>query len=137
MLFTKVGTVILLVSDMAKSTKFYDDILELPIKTESSDWVEFFARETTLALHPLKSKSKNIKPSSTGGVLVGFMVSDLESTAKTLKQKKVKFFKEPKNESFGKHAIIEDPDGHLISIAEMKSKAAADEFDLLGLLGAE
>jgi len=120
---------------MAKSTKFYKDILELPIKTKSSDWVEFFARETTLALHPLKSKRKNIKPSS-GGTLVGFMVSDLESTAKTLKQKKVKFFKEPKNESFGKHAIIEDPDGHLISIAEMKSKAA-DEFDLLGLLGAE
>ena len=136
MLFTKVGTVILLVSDMAISTKFYKNILELPIKTKSSDWVEFFARETTLALHPLKSKRKNIKPSS-GGTLVGFMVSDLESTAKTLKRKKVKFFKEPRNESFGKHAIIEDPDGHLISIAEMKSKAAADEFDLLGLLGAE
>jgi lactoylglutathione lyase len=135
LLFTKVGAVILLVSDVARSTKFYKDILELPIKTKSSDWVEFFARDTTLALHPIKNKSKNIKPSS-GGVLVGFMVSDLESTAKTLKEKNVKFFKEPKNESFGKHAIIEDPDGHLISIAEMKSKAA-DEFDLLGLLGAE
>jgi catechol 2,3-dioxygenase-like lactoylglutathione lyase family enzyme len=135
LLFTKVGAVILLVSDVARSTKFYKDILELPIKTKSSDWVEFFATDTTLALHPIKNKSKNIKPSS-GGVLVGFMVSDLESTAKTLKEKNVKFFKEPKNESFGKHAIIEDPDGHLISIAEMKSKAA-DEFDLLGLLGAE
>ena len=75
MLFTKVGTV--------RSTRFYKNILELPIKT-----------------------------------------------------KNVRFFKELKNESFGKHAIIEDPDGHLISIAEMKSKAA-DEFDLLGLLGAE
>ncbi len=72
MLFAKVGTVILLVSNMAKSIKFYKDILELPIKTKSSDWVEFFARDTTLALHPLKSKRKNIKPSSAGGgVLVG------------------------------------------------------------------
>ena len=43
---------------MAKSTKFYKDTLELPIKTKASDWVEFFARETTLALHPLKSKRK-------------------------------------------------------------------------------
>jgi predicted enzyme related to lactoylglutathione lyase len=120
---------------MARSIRFYKDILGLPIKTKSSDWVEFFARDTTLALHPIKSKRKNIKP-STIGMLVGFMVSDLESTAKTLKEKKVKFFKEPKNESFGKHAIIKDPDGHMISIAEMKSKAA-DEFDLLGLLGAE
>ena len=103
------------------STRFYKDILELPIKTKSSYWVEFFARDTTLALHPIKSKRKNIKPSSVG-VSVGFLVSDLESTAKTLKEKNIKFFKELKKESFGKHAIIEDPDGHLISIAEMKSK---------------
>jgi hypothetical protein len=70
-----------LLASLARSTRFYKDILELPIKTKSSDWIEFFGKETTLALHPLKSKRKNIKPSS-GGVLVGFMVSDLESTAK-------------------------------------------------------
>jgi lactoylglutathione lyase len=134
LLFTKVGTVILLVSDMDRSATFYEEVLGLPIKTRSSDWVEFFTRETTLSLHPVKNSSK-IKP-STGGVLVGFMVGDLESTAKILEEKKVKFFKKPKNESFGKHAIIEDPDGYLISIAEIKSKAA-DEFDLLGLLGTE
>jgi lactoylglutathione lyase len=85
--------------------QIYKNILELPIKTKSSDWVEFFARDTTLALHPLKSKRKNIKSKpSSGGALVGFMVSDLESTARTLKEKNVKFFKELKNESFGKHA---------------------------------
>jgi len=50
--------------------------------------------------------------------------------------KNVKFFKEPKEESFGKHAIIEDPDGHLISIAEIKS-APTEGFDLMGLIGAE
>ena len=64
------------------------------------------------------------------------MASDFESTAKILKDKDVKFFKELKNESFGKHAIIEDPDGYLISIAEIKSKPS-EEFDLLGLLGTE
>lgn len=79
---------------MDRSTTFYKEVLGLPIKTRSSDWVEFFTRETTLALHPVKNNSK-IKP-STGGVLVGFMVSDLESTAKILEEKKVKFFKEPK-----------------------------------------
>jgi len=119
---------------MHRSTRFYKNILDLPIKTKSSDWVEFFTRDTTLALHPVKNKSK-IKPGA-GGVLVGFMVSDLESTSKILKHKKVKFFKELKSESFGKHAIIENPDGYLISIAEMKSKPG-EEFDLLGLLGAE
>ncbi len=65
MLFTKVGTVILLVSDMHRSTRFYKNILDLPIKTKSSDWVEFFTRDTTLALHPVKNKSK-IKPGKPG-----------------------------------------------------------------------
>jgi hypothetical protein len=64
------------------------------------------------------------------------MVSNLESVAKNLKDKKVEFFKEPTDESFGKHAIIEDPDGHLISIAEISSKSS-EGFDLIGLIGAE
>jgi lactoylglutathione lyase len=68
--------------------------------------------------------------------LVGFMVSNLESVAKKLKEKNVEFFKEPRDESFGKHAIIADPDGHLVSIAEISSKIS-EGFDLIGLIGAE
>ena len=118
MSFKRLGALILLVSDMDKSIKFYRDVLELPIKNTSSEWVEFFSSGTVLALHPSKSKSRT----KNSGVLVGFMVGDLEPVAKKLKDKKVEFFKEPKEESFGKHAIIADPDGHLISIAEISSK---------------
>ncbi|HMG39383.1 MAG TPA: VOC family protein [Nitrososphaeraceae archaeon] len=132
MSFKRLGALILLVSDMDKSIKFYRDVLELPIKNTSSEWVEFFSSGTVLALHPSKSKSRT----KNSGVLVGFMVSDLEPVAKKLKDKKVEFFKEPKEESFGKHAIIADPDGHLISIAEISSKIS-EGFDLIGLIGAE
>jgi lactoylglutathione lyase len=132
MSFKRLGAVILLVSDMDKSIKFYHDVLELPIKNTSSEWVEFFSSGTVLALHPSKSKSRT----KNSGVLVGFMVSNLETVAKNLKDKKVEFFKEPKEESFGKHAIIADPDGHLISIAEISSKIS-EGFDLIGLIGAE
>jgi lactoylglutathione lyase len=131
--FRKVGAVILLVSNMEKSIRFYRDTLGIPIKTRSKDWTEFFNKDTVLALHPAKKKSK-IKTGS--GMLVGFEVSDLDSTIKILKEKKVKFFKKPKEEPFGKHAIIQDPDGHLVSIAEIKEKSA-EGFDLLGLIGAE
>ena len=133
MTFRKVGAVILLVSNMEKSIRFYKDTLGIPIKTKSKDWTEFFNRDTVLALHPAKKKSK-IKTGS--GMLVGFEVSDLESTVKKLKEKKVKFFKKLKEEPFGKHTIIQDPDGHLVSIAEIKEKAA-EGFDLLGLIGQE
>ena len=132
MSFKRLGAVILLVSDMDKSIKFYRDVLELPIKNTSSEWVEFFSSGTVLALHPSKSKSRT----KDSGVLVGFMVSNLETVAKKLKDKKVEFFKEPKEESFGKHAILADPDGHLISIAEISSKIS-EGFDLIGLIGAE
>src|SRR5919201_1997116 len=133
MTFGKIGAVILLVSNMENSTIFYRDVLNLPIKSQTKDWTEFFNRETVLALHPARKAQQS---SVQGKVLVGFMVSDLEAEVEQLQKKNIKFFKKLKDEPFGKHAIIEDPDGHLISIAEMKSKAA-NEFDLLGLLGAE
>jgi lactoylglutathione lyase len=123
--------VILLVSDMERSVKFYRDVLNMPIKSQSDDWTEFFGSGRVIALHPAKRKAKI----STGiGVLVGFMVNDFDFTINKLKQKNVKFFKELKQE--GKHAIIGDPDGHLISIAQIESKSA-EGFDLLGLIVAE
>lgn len=133
MSFSKVGAVILLVSNMDKSVKFYKDVLGLPVKTKSKDWTEFFGNGTVLALHPAKKKSA-IKAGA--GMLVGFEVSDLDSSVKRLKELNVKFYKKPKQEPFGKHAIIRDPDGHLISIAEIKAKAT-EGFDLLGFFGAE
>ena len=133
MSFKRVGAVILLVSDMENSIRFYKETLNLPLKSQSEDWTEFFSNGTVLALHPTKKKNT----SKTGpNTLIGFMVDDLNTTAKYLNEKNVKFFKEPKDEPFGKHAIIQDPDGHLISIAQMESKSM-EEFDLLGLLGAE
>jgi catechol 2,3-dioxygenase-like lactoylglutathione lyase family enzyme len=132
--FRKVGAVILLVSNMEKSIKFYSDVLELPVKTRSKDWTEFFNNDTVLALHPAPKKKKTLKTGS--GSLVGFEVTDLDSTVKKLKEKREKFFKRPKEEPFGKHAIVQDPDGHLISIAELKEKSS-EGFDLLGLIGAE
>ena len=84
-------------------------------------------------MHPAKKKDKLKSGSS---MLIGFMVNDLDSSVKQLKKKRVKFFKQPKNEPFGKHTIILDPDGHLISIAELKEKST-EGFDLLGLVGAE
>ena len=139
MLFTKVGAVIVLVSDMEHSVKFYKDVLELPVKSQSQDWTEFFHRDTTIALHPVKKKKKAKAHQENGGeksILVGFMVNDLDNVVRILKERNVRFFKSPREETFGKHTIVQDPDGHLISIAEIKSKPS-EEFDLLGLLGAE
>ena len=135
MSFRKLGAVILLVSDMNKSVQFYKEILNIPLKKKSDEWTEFFNKETVLALHPAKNKEK-IK--SGQHILVGFSASDFEQTMKNLQDKKVIFFKNPREEGFGKHAIIEDPDGHLISIVKLKENPLeGDGFDFLGLVGAE
>jgi lactoylglutathione lyase len=86
-----------------------------------------------LALHPAPKKKTILKTGS--GTLVGFELTDLDSTVKKLKERRLKFFKRPKEEPFGKHAIVQDPDGHLISIAEINEKSLG--FDLLGFIGAE
>jgi len=131
--FRRIGAVILLVSDMDSSIKFYRDILNVPVKTQSNEWTEFITSGTVIALHPSRRKTET---KQTSNILIGFMVSDLDETTGLLKQKGVKFFKKLKDEPFGKHAIIEDPDGHLISIAELKSKPT-EGFDLIGFFGAE
>jgi catechol 2,3-dioxygenase-like lactoylglutathione lyase family enzyme len=135
MLFRKIGVVILLVSNMERSIEFYKNMLGLPLKNNSHEWAEFFKDGTTLALHPMKKKLKE-QAGSAVGMLVGFMVSNMDETYQNLKRKNVKFLKEPKEESFGKHAIILDPDGYMISIAQLRVKVA-EEVDLFGALGIE
>ena len=135
MSFRKLGAVILLVSDMNKSVQFYKEVLNIPLKKKSDEWTEFFNNETVLALHPAKNKEK-VK--SGQHILVGFSASDFDKTMRNLQDKKVIFFKNPREEGFGKHAIIEDPDGHLISIVKLKENPLeGDGFDFLGLVGAE
>jgi predicted enzyme related to lactoylglutathione lyase len=120
---------------MNKSVQFYKEVLNIPLKKKSDEWTEFFNKETVLALHPAKNKEK-VK--SGQHILVGFSASDFEQTMRNLQDKKVIFFKNPREEGFGKHAIIEDPDGHLISIVKLKENPLeGDGFDFLGLVGAE
>ena len=135
MSFRKLGAVILLVSDMRRSIQFYKETLNLPLKKESEEWTEFFNKETVLALHPAKHK-ENLK--SGQHILIGFTANDFDNTINNLKEKGIVFFKNAKDEGFGKHAIIEDPDGHLISIVKLKGNQNEDDgFDFLGLVGAE
>ena len=55
-MFRRIGAVILLVSNMKRSIRFYRDTLGMDLKQESKDWTEFSTRGTVLALHPAKKK---------------------------------------------------------------------------------
>jgi catechol 2,3-dioxygenase-like lactoylglutathione lyase family enzyme len=118
-MFKKIGAIILLVRDMKQSSEFYRDVLGMQLKHDSEDWVEFSkGTSTVLALHPARKTPNTHKHT---GMLVGFNASDLDDVCRQLEKKKVKFYKKQTDETFGKHAIIEDPDGHLISLVELSS----------------
>ena len=120
-MFKKIGAVILLVRNMKKSIEFYRDVLGMQLKRESEDWVELSkGSSTVLALHPARKSPENTQKQT--GMLVGFNVTDLQDVCRELEKKKVKFYKKQTEENFGKHAIIEDPDGHLVSLVELSSK---------------
>ena len=73
-MFNRIGAVILLVSDMKKSLKFYRDTLGMELKKESEDWIEFVKQGTTvLALHP----TKKMKMTKTNSMLIGFNIGNL------------------------------------------------------------
>ena len=72
-MFNRIGAVILLVSDMKESMKFYKDVLGMELKQQTEDWVEFSKQGTVLALHPTKEKKKLTKNIN---MLIGFNVND-------------------------------------------------------------
>jgi catechol-2,3-dioxygenase len=78
-MFKRLGAAILLVEDLQKCMSFYRDTLELKIKNQSPDWVEFQneSQSAVLALHPVRIKKKG-----SSNMLVGFNVSNLESVCK-------------------------------------------------------
>jgi hypothetical protein len=100
----------------------------MKIKRESEDWVELSTKEgsTRLALNLIEKRTENrIRAApKIRTMLLGFTVSDLENVCKELETKGVKFHKRLKEESFGKHSIIEDPEGNLISMAEVEAEDA-------------
>ncbi len=123
---------VLFVKDLNESIDFYVNELGLPLKYRDENRAELFDNPTRIVLRK-KDKSDD---SHRSGILIGFTVNDLYELCEMFKKRGLRFLKEPREESFGKHAIMLDPDGHMISLAEIKG-FAQEEFDLLGAIGRE
>ena len=127
-MFKKVDYVMITVSDMNRSVKFYRDTLGIAMKFESPGWSEFETGETTLALHgggkPAKPSASGSGPAdqemAAGVCTIGFSVPDLDRSFRDLQSKGVRFVMQPtKREEEGiLLAVFLDPDGMPISIAQ-------------------
>jgi len=116
----RVNYAIVFVSDMARSIEFYQNVLGLPLKFDSSHWTEFATEGATLALH----KSEELNPGNNpklevaGHCRPGFQVPDLDQFHNRMLEKNIPCLQEPKTVFGARLAQYQDPDGLVISIGE-------------------
>jgi len=122
-MFDHVDYVMVMVSDMQRSVRFYRDQLGFRLKFESPDWTEFDTGTTVLALHGGGKPVTALPEPTAGTASIGFYVQNLERTFNELKAKGVVFTMPPsdRGEEGIRLAVCLDPDGLPTSIAERKS----------------
>lgn len=131
----------LFTKDIRRAVEFYRDDLGLPLQSLTQDTAEFFSSGTRMIIRVDDREQTGSKATAAitairPGILLGFTVQNIDELCELLKKKGVKFLKEPRDEAFGRHAIILDPDDHMISLAQLKG-VVQEEFDLLGAIGTE
>ena len=124
----RVGNVILAVKDLDKSTKFYNEIIGLPIKQQRRTWVDLGSKGGALvSLHPAALTAPHQGTSVENGIMLGFLVGDVKSEVEELKSKGVKIYRETVERDAGKNAIILDPDEYMISLFEPSFKDKTEQ----------
>jgi lactoylglutathione lyase len=122
-MFSKVDYIMVLVTDMRRSVRFYRDLLGLPLKFESPQWTEFQTGSTTLALHPGEKggeRASGARGPVAGTCTIGFSTDDVEAAYRKLQSTGVEFTMLPtRQEQEGVIlAVCRDPDGLAITIAQ-------------------
>ncbi|MEW6280748.1 MAG: VOC family protein [Candidatus Eremiobacterota bacterium] len=125
-MFQKVDYVMAMVSDMRRSVDFYQNLLGLKLKFQTPGWTEFDTGSTTLALHIAEPGTPAATEPRAGSCTFGFSVEDLDQTFQQLKERGVRFVREPelRQKEGIRLAVCLDPDGLPISLAQPVRAAA-------------
>lgn len=104
--------VLLTVSDVGESVRFYRDTLGLELETldEESGWAELALPPTTLALG---EENPNFPTSpGTGGIALALAVDDVEEATDELREEGMTVLMEPVETTVCDMALVGDPDGN-------------------------
>lgn len=110
----------LVCADLGRSRDFYRDVLGLKIKTDNTPhWIDLDLGDgTSLGLHP-KSELLAVRP---GSLQLGFSVDNVDKFVADARTLAVPVFQDPCDESFGRAAIIGDPDGYPVQVVSNSKK---------------
>jgi len=119
---TAFAMAMLVCSNLGRSRDFYRNILALKIVTDAfPDWVDFDLGDgKRLGLHPV-SDSLAVRA---GSLQLGFHVENVDTFITDARTAGVHVLQEPYEQSFGRVAVIADPDGYVIQVFSPKHAAA-------------
>lgn len=105
--------VMLMVTDVLATVKFYQEGLGLKVKMSSPGWAELDADGTTIALHAAESQAQ-----TSNSPILSFHVDDVYGAIANLENMGAKLEGRVREPSFGKVAAMRTPDGHLLSLLQ-------------------
>lgn len=109
----------LFVSDLDRSLRFYRDILGLPVKSELRDMVEFQADGGILTIHQAHQEGPHHRPPMVCGAMrMGFKVDDLDTVHAKLMSEGARCLAPPEQREGVRMGLYEDPDGFNFTLAE-------------------
>lgn len=118
----RVTYAIIFVSDIERSTKFYRDLMGLPLRFESPGWTEFDTDGATLALHATPTApGPPVDPDHlpAGRCRPGLGVPDLDAFHQRMLDEGVVCLQGPTSTFGARLALYADPDGLPISVGEL------------------
>lgn len=116
MMFGKLGLVMVVVREMERSVAFYRDVLGLKPLIVQSNWSQFDAGNIIIGLHP---EGEEVKVSPTSGMSLGIYVDDMDKAVAEIRRRFGKIAVGPRQDPFGRWALVFDPDGYSVQIIEM------------------
>ena len=124
--------VILVTDDVERLAGFYRDVLELPLEREEHAGLPVHygvdIGATHVGIHPPQSFART--QARAGGTVVALQVDDLDSWLERLAAKGVAPAVPKHDEGFGPVAALEDPDGNLIELVELRYEFGAESNEV-------
>ncbi len=117
----RLGHVILYVSDLDASVRFYRDVAGLPHQFTDAGYAEFGTGDTRLAVYERRRAEwltgQPVHPGPAGEIVL--VVDDVDAFAEALRDRGVPLLSEPADRPWGHRTLhVADPDGFVVEFAQ-------------------